>query len=262
MHFRQSERMSNSDYLEKLRDLVEVYKHLGGEPGTSKARIDSLLIDPEFADDDDKLEAKSKAREEYLAVLLLTKSDPKRYGTLVTDVENAYTCGQNGYPTTVSGAYDMLVNYRTPNQALRMQNQDTGIAFAQDSQDVDDITEPSQQYGRQQRDYGRAGRGRHGGRDGGCGRGRNGRGGRTGVSYAVEQQDDNSQNIQDENNLGQAVGPYIMEHTHVGIETALASFIHHLATTWLLLDSCSTTNLISNKSWLHDIHDDSTSISV
>ena len=207
-------------------------------------------------------EAKLKAREEYLAVLLLTKSDPKRYGTLITDVENAYTRGQNGYPTTVSGAYDMLVNYRNPNQALRMQNQDMGIAFAQDSQDGDDITEPSQQYGRQQRDYGRAGRGRHGGRDGGRGRGRNGHGGRTGASYAVEQQDDNSRNIQDENNLGQAVGPYIMEHTHIGIETVLASFIHHLPNTWLLLDSCSTTNLISNKSWLHDIHDDGTSISV
>ena len=53
-----------------------------------------------------------------------------------------------------------------------------------------------------------------------------------------------------------------MEHTHVGIETALASFIHHLPTTWLLLDSCSTTNLISNKSWLHDIHNDGTSILV
>ena len=118
MRFRQSERMSNSDYLEKLRDLVEVYEQLSGEPGTSKARIDSLLIDPELADDDDRQDAKTKTREEYLAVLLLTKSDPERYGSLVTDVENAYTQGQNGYPTTVSGAYDMLVNYKNPNQAL------------------------------------------------------------------------------------------------------------------------------------------------
>ena len=68
------------------------------------------------------MEAKTKAREEYLAILLLMKSDPKRYGTLVTDVENTYTRGQNGYPTTVSGAYDMLVNYKNPNHALRMQN--------------------------------------------------------------------------------------------------------------------------------------------
>ena len=262
MRFRQSERMSNSDYLEKLRDLVEVYEHLGSEPGTSKARIDSLLIDPELAGDGDRLEAKTKAREEYLAVLLLAKSDPKRYGTLVTDVENAYTRGQNGYPTTVSRAYDMLVNYRNPNQASRMQNQDTGIAFAQDAQDMEDIIEPSQQYGRQQREYGCGGRGRHGGHDGGRGRGHGGQGGRTGMSYTVEEQDDNNQNTHDKDNLGQAVGPYILEHTHVGIETALASFIHHLPTTWLLLDSCSTTNLISNKSWLCDIHDDGTSILV
>ena len=118
MRFRQSERMSNSDYLEKLRDLVEVYEHLSGEPGILKARIDSLLIDPELADDDDRQDAKTKAREEYLAVLLLTKSDPKRYGSLVTNVENVYTRGQNGYPTMVSGAYDMLINYKNPNKAL------------------------------------------------------------------------------------------------------------------------------------------------
>ena len=54
MRFRQSERMSNSDYLEKLRDLVEVYEHLGGEPGTSKARVDTFLIDPDLADDDER----------------------------------------------------------------------------------------------------------------------------------------------------------------------------------------------------------------
>ena len=61
MRFRQSEQKSNSDYLEKLCDLVEVYEHLGGEPGTSKARVDSLLIVLELADDKDRLEAKTNA---------------------------------------------------------------------------------------------------------------------------------------------------------------------------------------------------------
>ena len=193
MRFRQSERMSNSDYLEKLRDLVEVYEHLGGEHGTLKARIDSLLIDPELVDNDDRQDAKTKAREEYLAVLLLTKSDPKRYGSLVTDVENAYTRGQNGYPTTVSGAYNMLVNNKNPNQALRMQNQDTGIAFTKDAQDTEESNEVSQQYGRQQRECGRGVRGRHGGHDGGHGRGRGRRGGQTGISYTVEEHEDNDE---------------------------------------------------------------------
>ena len=133
------------------------------------------------------------AQEEYLVVLLLTKSDPKRYGSLVTDVENAYTRGQNGYPTTVRGAYDMLVNYKNPNQALRMQNQDTRIAFAQDAQDTGENNEVYQHYGRQQREYGYGVHGRHGGHDGGRGRGRGGRGGRTGISYTVEEQEDNDE---------------------------------------------------------------------
>ena len=263
MRFRQSERMSNSDYLEKLRDLVEVYEHLGGEPGTSKARVDSLLIDPDLADEDERQEAKTKAREEYLAVLLLTKSDPKRYATLVTNVENAYTRGQNGYPTTVSGAYDMLVNYKNPNQALRMQNQDTGIAFAQDGLETEDTNKDAfHSQGSHQREYGRGGRSRHGGRDGGRGRGRGGRGGRTGMSYAIGEQDDDDEDSRDKSNLAQDVEPYTMEHRCVGTETTLANFTRALPPTWLLLDSCSTTNIICNKDWLHDIHDDGTNITI
>ena len=263
MRFRQSQRMSNSDYLEKLRDLVEVYEHLGGEPGTSKARVDSLLIDPDLVDVDKRQEARIKAREEYLAVLLLTKSDPKRYATLVTDVENAYTRGQNGYPTTVSGAYDMLVNYKNPNQALRMQNQDTGIAFAQDGLDTEDTNkEALYLHGWHQRNYGCCGRSRHGARDGGRGRGCGGQGGRTGMSYTVGEQDDDDEHSHDKSNLAQDVEPYTMEHSHVGTETTLANFTRALPPTWLLLGSCSTTNIICNKDWLHDIHDDGSSITI
>ena len=41
--FRQSERMTNSEYLEKLKGLIEVYEHFGGEPGTGATRVDLLL---------------------------------------------------------------------------------------------------------------------------------------------------------------------------------------------------------------------------
>ena len=58
-----------------------------------------------------------------------------------------------------------------------MQNQDTGIAFAQDAQDTEETNEVQQLYGRQQRKCGRGVCGRHGGREGGRGRGRGGRGG-------------------------------------------------------------------------------------
>ena len=89
--FRQTEWMSNSDDLEKLRELVEVYEHLGGEPGCSEARVNARLINPKMADADKIRDAKTEAREEYLAVMLLFKSDPKRYANLVADLENQHT---------------------------------------------------------------------------------------------------------------------------------------------------------------------------
>ena len=56
-----------------------------------------------------------------------------------------------------------------------MQNQDTGIAFAQDGQDPEDAnSNASHLHTYQQRGYSRGGRGKHGGREGGRGRGRGG----------------------------------------------------------------------------------------
>ena len=162
--------MSNSDYLEKLRELVEVYEHLGGEPGCSEVRVNAQLIDPEMADADEIRDAKIEAREEYLAVTLLFKSDPKRYANLVADIENQYTRGQDGYPSTLSAAYDMLINYRIPASSTRLHGQDSGMAFAQASNDSahQDIRDGDSGQGTNGRS---AGRGRHGGRGRGRGRG-------------------------------------------------------------------------------------------
>ena len=41
MRFKQGKNMSNAKYLEVFKAKVEVYEHLGGEPGTSKGRVDS-----------------------------------------------------------------------------------------------------------------------------------------------------------------------------------------------------------------------------
>ena len=103
----------------------------GGEPGCSEARVNVRLIDPKMANSDEIRDAKTEAREEYLAVMLLFKSDPKRYANLVADLENQHTRGQDGYPTTLSAAYDMLINYRNPSSSTHLHGQDSGMAFAQ-----------------------------------------------------------------------------------------------------------------------------------
>ena len=35
--------MTNLEYLKKLKGLIEVYEHFGGEPGTGTTRVDLLL---------------------------------------------------------------------------------------------------------------------------------------------------------------------------------------------------------------------------
>jgi hypothetical protein len=64
--------------------------------------------------------------------VLLLKSDPKRYSTLMADLINSYTRGQDIYPTNPTSAYDMLVNYHSPTSHARAHVQDHGLAFAQD----------------------------------------------------------------------------------------------------------------------------------
>ena len=76
MQFHQTNRMSNSDYLECLQELIKVYEHLSGEPGTSQTHVDALLANPAIATEAEKAAAKARAQEEYMAVLLLTMSDP------------------------------------------------------------------------------------------------------------------------------------------------------------------------------------------
>ncbi|KAL7566007.1 hypothetical protein ACA910_011027 [Epithemia clementina (nom. ined.)] len=85
--------MSNSEFLEKLKSLVEVYEHLGGEPGGGKQRMEDFVDEDseEISDTSNLANIKACARDEYLAVWLLLKSDRKRYGALVDDLINQHT---------------------------------------------------------------------------------------------------------------------------------------------------------------------------
>ena len=64
-----------------------------------------------------------------MGVLLLVKSDTKQYGTLIKDTKNQYTRGMDGYPRSMISGYDMLTNFRNPQAALRLHNQDSGLGI-------------------------------------------------------------------------------------------------------------------------------------
>ena len=83
--------MSNHDFHEKLTKLVEVYEHLGGELGTSRICIDAPLVDPETYTAIEREGSHVHAQDKYLGVLVITKSNPKQYASLLMDIENQFT---------------------------------------------------------------------------------------------------------------------------------------------------------------------------
>ena len=72
-------------------------------------------------------------------MLLLVHSEPNRYRALIFNVKNRFTRNLYGYPTIISGAYDILVNYRSPT-GTRFKMQDDGIAFLSDTGNNQDDT--------------------------------------------------------------------------------------------------------------------------
>ena len=43
LHFKQTRKMNNMEYMEQFRNKVEVYEYLGGEPGADKHRVEVQL---------------------------------------------------------------------------------------------------------------------------------------------------------------------------------------------------------------------------
>ena len=119
-----------------MKRLVAVFEHCGGKPGRSKARVQALL-DPSATGQRVSEEAvaaaietvKQKAQDEYMGIALILKSDPKRYGQLVRNIQNDHTRGLGGYPKTLTDAYDILVNYKVASS--RQWNYEPEMTFAQ-----------------------------------------------------------------------------------------------------------------------------------
>ena len=87
MRARQTENMSNSEYLEKFKGMLEVFEHVGGIPGVCPQRVEAFMeplgnLDPDDPDDEDAIEAlrataRRRAREEYLGVRFILMSNKK-----------------------------------------------------------------------------------------------------------------------------------------------------------------------------------------
>jgi len=73
-----------------------------------------------------------------MACLFLSNCNKKRYDSLLWDIENDYTRGNDTYPNTLTDAYDYLVNYIPPSSRSCRHPDKNGISFYQDTPPLND----------------------------------------------------------------------------------------------------------------------------
>ena len=166
--------MSTSDYLHKFKALVTTVQQLGGELGVEASCVreqlnnDETIMDTNNPSKEEGMRAQNAARDAFLAVDFLAKSDMKRFGSLIAELETSHARGVDGYPVTLVSSFDMIINYKDPSKyrALACDANEDGLSF------FNDQGEQHKQCTSQGHGYSRrsgTGRGRCGGR--GCGSG-------------------------------------------------------------------------------------------
>ena len=110
--YNQGAKYSISSYLELFRSLVEVVEHYGGAIGEDPGLLDATTA--VSADADNATKRLKIARDRSLALAFLKPADRCCVGTLWADLENQFSRGNNQYPTDLTAAYSLLVNFKPP----------------------------------------------------------------------------------------------------------------------------------------------------
>jgi hypothetical protein len=260
--------LSNSEYYETFKDKEATADRLGAGIGEHPTRVQERLVevamDENNPTEDECWTATQEAKDKYLAWLFLVNSDKKRYGSLIRDIQNNFTHGQDTCPDTLTGAYDFIVNYEAPRSTRHVD--EGGMAFYNQDQSDND-------HGLQAGRGGR-GRGRSAGQGcGGCGsrcghghgRGRGGESAQREIGGKrdehVHGQDDTREDKGGDeaqyllDNLEETGDYYTLPSDVFEIIAMSASRVNLPTLQLLLLDSCSTLCLISNPDLLDNIHE-------
>lgn len=136
--YQQGSQETNDDYYKNFKQIIEVMKQYGVSVCADKTlvyhemRNDNHLETndcydfQEFDDDDKSLAPRPPVPgdaiyDKYIPVVqskawayaFLAGADPKRFGTILTDLHNDYMKNHNNYPDSLTGAYHYLVNLKT-----------------------------------------------------------------------------------------------------------------------------------------------------
>ena len=234
--FRQGDRMTVYEYREKLKSLIDIYAAMGGEPGTTETRISEFM---DKLSTNNRQIAKEVARDHYLGMMLIIKADRKRYGGLIANLKNLHNQNIQGYPTNSQQAYQMLVDYVPMSNTTSNDHHGGGMSYMQhdESKSVDTMSRSTTRSGQ--------GGSRNGGRGGRRGRGEFRHNGEAShLSEAIPNDSESSE-------------PYFVFAAHDmrnGESFISSNGPSSLPDTWLLIDSCSTVDIISSSNLLHGIH--------
>ena len=140
-NYRQNHNETEAEYMANFKDLIDAIIYYGGSLGEDPVLVRQELIALGFdMDSYDKLtpatrkimnldlgpespdykRAAANAREKFFAMAFLMSSDPRRYKSLLVELDNDHSKGTGNYPATLTASYSLLVNYRS--QAFQSNN--------------------------------------------------------------------------------------------------------------------------------------------
>ena len=141
--FHQGQHQTLHEYLKDYQSIVQVLEHYGAvfgaaDPYAALVRERVLLSAPTGISAEDLTKRENAAAKlQSVAVNFLKRADKGRYGGLWTELENDYSRGQNHYPTDLTNAYNLLLNYKAApvprnHQRERSNNDEvSGVSFLQ-----------------------------------------------------------------------------------------------------------------------------------
>jgi hypothetical protein len=193
-------------------------------------------------------------------------ADLKRYETLLSELENAFVRGWDEYPKTLTSAYEYLVAYRPPkvfsnNTGQTNNNQEIGMTYAtiDDNQDSGNKNRTSSgknggsnsgNSSRQGSNQARNSNSRQGGS-------RNGQ-----ASIQDVREEDEVVNVVSNTNTESNDYALLDEYDISHVACLLQGDHHVLPSNWLLLDSCSSVDIVMNRELLSDIRKVNTPIRI
>jgi hypothetical protein len=108
------------EYLKEYQSLVQVLEHYGAAIGSEGPYLEQVKdkvkaeSKTHMTDSDVKTKSLAAAKLQSIAMGFMKRADKRRYGGLWSDLENSFSRGQDHYPSDLTGAYNLLLNYKAP----------------------------------------------------------------------------------------------------------------------------------------------------